>query len=388
MKKKNIFEKIKKTVKNNIKIIGISALLLAFISPLAQNISNSIWNIGVDLFYKICGHSIEYQDGTISRLSLSDNPNESFYNIKEASRNLPSVMNKGCMLNSYIRNKRDKGIGISRCSLVVKDIKEIKRAKPIFIAYTKNDEMKIIAINNGNSVMPEGTVVVVGKYVDKNGNHNELTKTDFYNMFSTREIEIPVPALNKGEILEIASWKIKNSNVRVWEKYFDSSWLNLIAKYTESRSGKTWNDIDMGCLKYSSGKTVIFYGQGEADDYVITRAVVLDRENQNDSIIKTDITTDFYIDANSDKNIQINILPTSSCNIKFYAEFSAAGERKIQTDTFEKEIEVPVYELDDFYKNILDVIRKNNIQHYEFNSDLFIQDQIEYDPYKIAEQIT
>lgn len=389
MKKKNISEIIKRKVKNYIKIIGAGALLIAFISPLAQNIIDSTWNSVIDWFYESCSHSIEYQEGFISHLSLIDNSNDTFQDIKQMSQNLPSVLNKGCVLNSLIRNKRNKNIGVTQCSLVVQDIQKIERAKPVFLAYIKNNEMKIVVLNNGNISLPEGSVLIVGEYVDKSGNNKELSKNDFYKMFGTKKIEIAIPALGKGEILEIASWKTNNRNINKWRSDVAFSWLNLYARYTESDTGKKWNDCYMGFLECNRGTPVIQRGQGDAGDYVIKRAAILDIENQYKSPIEKNITTEFYIEAKSDKNVQINILPTSSCVIKFYAEFSAAGERKIKTDTFEQEIEVPIYENEsELYSNLIEVIQKNDIKHYEFNSDTYIQDQIEYDPYELTEQIT
>lgn len=399
---KEIWGKIKKNLKKIVASIGIATLLISFLEPIAENIVNSIFNFIFNYeenSLKYLEGNVEiiddnslvgYREGIVSPLQSMEDSDKTVQEIITSYMytDLTDPFQKGCTLNAFISNDTNEDIAISKCSLIIEKIQNVKKANPVFLAYIEGNKLKFIVVNNGNDILPEGKVSIIGEYYDKLQNLKQVNEFDLSSLFLEHDNEISIPSLEKGEILEISSWKMDDFSVKQWRENV-GSWLTLYGKYEETESGKVWDDIFIGALDYATSPN-FFRGQGGAGDYVIKRFVILDIEKNSNLYTKmkkeVSIPTEFYIGANSDKNIQISILPNMSCNISFYAVFSAAGENEIKTELFEHEIIVPVYENNgNLYINLINCVKKKHIRHYLFNSDTLIQKEIEYNPYTMLD---
>lgn len=142
----------------------------------------------------------------------------------------------------------------------------------------------------------------------------------------------------------------------------------------------TEHEEGLGVISYVNSEICFSSSEGSFSDDVIERSLVVDVNTVKGK--KINLPANIIIDENSCKNILYTLYPTSSCEITFHAKIKCAGEKKeIVTEKFVQKIFVPLYKEEyGFFESVRNFIEEYNIDTYYYNSNAFIQKEIDYVP--------
>lgn len=290
------------------------------------------------------------------------------------------VLDYGCILNVYLYNKRKSPMAVSETAIVIDKIKKIQQAKLRIIAnYSTSDNLfTIYAINNGTKKFSEGKIGISAFYYDRTketlGCSVDLEKESM-RLLLGRDNIIEIKELNSGEIKKVASFNLNKDVIKDLEQI----WFLCNIK-EKNNIDITDNMVGIGTVAYVNSEIHFSYSEGTFSDNLIERSLIVDVDNIEGK--KLYVPANIIIEENSCENILYTLYPTSSCEITFHAKIKCAGEKKeIVTEKFVQKIFVPLYkEENGFFESVRKFIEDYNIDTYYYNSNSFMQKEIDYVP--------
>lgn len=357
-----------------ISVLGISILLSEFKRKNSKYVESS------DMAETIEGH-VEYTYEDLTPLYLADyefNKNTFPENHEFQKKFTNDGYDKGCVLKAYLTNKNEYSVTVAGSTLVVDEITAIEEPKPVILGYVDQNQLSIYVLNDGNQKY-EGSIEIGMKYYNESIMEQDYLEEDIVSEILNSKSESTKISLEAGEIVRIKKFDVSFSKLDRWMKENKKNpGIYVIGKCTNSVTGEK-DEFSMGCLYAAdSGRVYFLRGQGDEYENTIVSPVIIDINGEVPK--EYPIAEGYNIDSMSAKNIQMILLPKKSCKIKFHGIIEIAGKDSIYTSTFEEKIIVPLYKngADNLYSDVVSYLVTQNIDHYYYNEDSFVQSQIAY----------
>lgn len=321
--------------------------------------------------------NIEIEDCIIKPISYEDSRSisETLQETRKYSEEYGGdILYDGVTTNIYLRNNNSRTISISESSIVIDDIKEVKILQIYLIAIYDdvNNLLSLYLVNNSLGELNEGLVEITVGYVDSSSRYmsNEIV-SQMLNEEISDQILITFKNLRGGEIRKIASYELNLDCIE------DLSCIGF--DYKISNNNEIIQDGKIG-ISYIRERIIIDeevpLAPGSRE--IKKLAIVNVKEDKGKKI---NIPTSFSIDGENIQSILYTLYPTSSCVLKFHIDLKDTHNNYIQSNVFEQEVYVPLYEDEDLsWDKLIDFIKKYEIETYYYNSNPIIQKEIDYSP--------
>lgn len=185
------------------------------------------------------------------------------------------------------------------------------------------------------------------------------------------KLEIPIEALKGGEIRKAEPIQINLEKMKTMQMCSLQYCVN----------DETGEEIGRGGLGYFAivdSKVVFYYAQGTDEEFKVESCVMID--TKEDIGKEKNVPVSFAVDAGEWKNVAYILCPSQSCEITVHAKIKCADSSKdIESERFTQEFYVPLYKTEDgFFFSVREFIKDNNIETYYYDSNPYIQKEIEY----------
>lgn len=322
-----------------------------------------------------CFNGLEYSEGIITPLYFDD-----ALEVSEARKYAESYgkkrLDEGCILNIYVHNNKENPIIVSETSIVIDDVEKIIEPKfNIIGVYSEIDNIfSLYAINNGLGTLDNNKIQIVIDYYDIEKQKQIECKKEEMELFLQGKNVLYIQNLVGGEIRKIGTFNLKKEKV---EKIGQIMIGYDIIDGEEKKTERIHNPI--GAFYYVDSKILFSAGDGWGED-TVQRSLLINVDG--DKGYELNVPANFKVDGNDWKNIFYALYPTSSCRLTFHAKLKTANKKKeIETEKFIQDIYVPLYkEEGGFFESIREFVARYDIDTYYYNSNIFIQKEIDYVP--------
>lgn len=320
-------------------------------------------------------NGLEYSEGIITPLYFND-----VLEVSEARKYAESYgkkrLDEGCILNIYVHNNKENPIIVSETSIVIDDVEKIIEPEfDIIGVYSEIDNIfSLYAINNGLGTLDNNKIQIVIDYYDMEKQKQIELKEEEVELFLQDKNVLYIQNLVGGEIRKIGTFNLKKEKV---EKVGQITIGYDIIDGEEKKAERIHNLI--GAFYYVDSKILFSAGDGWAED-TVQRSVLINVDS--DKGFELNVPANFKVDGNDWKNIFYALYPTSSCRLTFHAKLKTANKKKeIETEKFTQDIYVPLYKDEGgFFGSIREFVARYDIDTYYYNSNTFIQKEIDYVP--------
>lgn len=261
---------------------------------------------------------------------------------------------------------------ITDSNLIIDNFETINSAEIEFFPVQFDNRICIYAINNGNQDIKNADIEIGSTFNDIwDGEENiEICTTNKINC-----------SLKYGEVKEILNFSIDDIKKIFGDR--KQGWLHIF-KFNDTNNIISFDKFicNIAYDEYTGFSVFINQGGGFVDNNYIPIFVNCDN---NDSEV---FAYHPKIEGEGIADLLFVFLPNRSGKFKFHLELKFSDDSEYESEVFEADIIVPIYEDENDYVQLIDAIIKSDSKRFIYGRGEVIESSFLYSPYKLYEEIS
>ncbi|MTD41416.1 hypothetical protein GIX45_22915 [Erwinia sp. CPCC 100877] len=278
---------------------------------------------------------------------------------------------------STLHNSTSKNLMISDGLIEIIDIKPLQKPEPEISYGIKNNKLITYIINNGSGHLKKTKFRLSAIIEDLNQTKIKLADKDIERLFQTN-LSMDF-SLQSGEIMKFFELNFSKELHELFEKNRNYHSIQLDILENSSKS-----NFKIHSIYYNqTEKNFVFGGMG-AGSSAKTAVLLLD---PNEPPQTYSVPINKRIEANSSEQVNLLLIPSQSSKVTYSIVYSMSNSKKTKpTKKIESTITVPLYDIGiSPNSHFFQILLKNQVVHYQYNTNSNIQKIIGYDYKKALE---